>query len=620
MPLPALQHLTNKGGLDMTAPISNKYGTKFYIIWGIAALLLLCSCAQHNVNSAATSQLKEEKLPLKSEKVKPPAQRIVRQQSQQVALRPTKFKPTIQWKPSYSLSEVHVNSQDATLPEMLVGADINSKNGRVPLHQVIKSLADLKGMNVSWSSDVDQDVLVSVNIKAEANFWEALSALLRQVDYFYEFKNGTIVVKYKDTKRFHVTCPFLTGSYRTSVGGDFLGNAGEVDTGLRGELGVEHTDEDIDIWKTIEENLGKILNLATLNVPETTGDAIDQERIENLCRTRFPNNPAQQALCIRQEQARQELERSGRNGQHPDNSQIVQGTGEGTRKGFYFTIDKPLGIVTVTAPRSILEKVEDYLDHLHEMLSKQVVIEAKIIEVDLNDSNTKGVDWSGLLKDSAFNFTTTFGKNGQIYPKDGIKFLESVTMTREPFNLILDFLDEFGTVKVLSNPKLSLLNGQPAMITGGKTTRYIDKVTTVVNDTGTGATTSYTIETRDILSGIGLGVIANIESDDEIVLQLTPVNSRLAKITPRQFGSFMTGYAEVDLPEVNLREMTTMARVKSGHLLVIGGIIDDMEGVEGNKVPFLGDLPLVGWAFKSERKYKQKRELVILLRPQIVEM
>ena len=98
------------------------------------------------------------------------------------------------------------------------------------------------------------------------------------------------------------------------------------------------------------------------------------------------------------------------------------------------------------------------------------------------------------------------------------------------------------------------------------------------------------------------------------------MNSRLSKITPRQFGSFLTGYAEVDLPEVNLREMTTMARVKSGHLLVIGGIIDSTEGVEGNKVPFLGDLPLIGYAFKSERRFIKKRELVILLRPQIVEI
>ncbi len=605
----------------MSTPIKNKRTKVILIPLAFFWLMLFSGCAQHDLKSTVkqpepwkhVTQSKEDSEPTVMEKA-------VNSQQARTSLIPSRTKPAIKWKPDYSLSEVHITDKDSKLPDMLVGANINTKNGRVPLYKVVKSLADLKGMNVSWSSDVNQEALVNVNIKADANFWDALNDVLRQVDYFYEFKNHTIIVKYKDTKRFHVTCPFLTGSYKTAVGGDFLGTAGEVETGLQGELAVEHRDEEIDIWKTIEENLGRILNLATLNVPETAGDTMDQSRIESLCRTRYPSSPAQQALCVRQEQARIQLERNNRNTQQTENSQVVQGTGEGSRKGFYFTIDKPLGIVTVTAPRTILEKVENYLDHLHEMLSKQVVIEAKIIEVDLDDSNSKGVDWSGLLKNSAFNFHMTFGKNGQIYPTDGIKLLESVTMTREPFDLIINFLDEFGNVKVLSNPKLSLLNGQPAMITGGKTTRYIDKVTTVVNDTGNGATTSYTIETKDILSGIGLGVIANIESDDEIVLQLTPVNSRLSKITSRQFGSFLTGYAEVDLPEVNLREMTTMARVKSGHLLVIGGIIDSTEGVEGNKVPFLGDLPLIGYAFKSERRFIKKRELVILLRPQIVEI
>ncbi len=602
----------------MSSPLADRRLERFLIPIALLWLILLSGCAQHNLNAGLKHHefQKQASKPDGIDAEKAKVQKLARAQ----LLRPSKVKPNIDWQPSYSLSEVHISSGESKLPDMPVGANINSKNGRVPLHKVVKSLADLKGMNVSWSSDVNQDALVNVNIKADTNFWDALNDVLRQVDYFYEFKNHTIVVKYKDTRRFHVTCPFLTGSYKSSVGGDFLGTAGEVQTGLQGELSVEHKDDNIDLWKNIEENLGRILNLATLNVPEKSNESLGQSKIEALCRTRYPNNPAQQALCVRQEQARVKLEGGNRNNNQAKNANLMQGTGEGTRKGFYFTIDKPLGIVTVTAPRSILDKVADYLNNLHDMLSKQVVIEAKIIEVDLDDSNSKGVDWSELLKNSAFNFHMTFGKNGQIYPTDGIKFLESVTMTREPFNIIINFLDEFGNVKVLSNPKLSLLNGQPAMITGGKTTRYVDKVTTVVDNTGNGATTSYTVETKDILSGIGLGVIANIESDNEIVLQLTPVNSRLDKITSRQFGSFMTGYAEVDLPEVNLREMTTMARVKSGHLLVIGGIIDDMEGVEGNKVPFLGDLPLIGYAFRSERKFKKKRELVILLRPQIVEI
>ncbi len=582
------------------------------------SMLSIQGCAQHSMETNKTVEpVKAKQNPIQAQLKK---NRMI---APSTGL-PT-GKPAIRWKPSYNLSEVHIESKDAKLPEMEVGADINSKNGKIPLHTVIKSLADLKGMNVSWTSDVNQEALVSVNIRADSSFWDSLNDVLRQVDYFYEFENDTIIIKYKDTQRFHITSPFLTGSYRTAVGGDFLGTAGEVETGLQGALSVEHNDDNIDLWATIEENIGKILNLATLNVPETSSDdQQDTERITRLCRQRYPSNPARQALCIQQQQAERNLQNTNtanrQASRQTQEDRLMQGTGRGSREGFYFTIDKPLGIITVTAPRSILDKVQTYVDNLHEALCRQVIIEAKIIEVQLDDSSSKGVDWSQLLKDSPFTFEMTFGKNGQIYPTDGIKFLESVTMTRAPFDLVLNFLDEFGNVKVLSNPKLSLLNGQPAMITGGKTTRYIDKVTTVVDNSSGGSTTSYTIETKDILSGIGLGVIANIESDDEIVLQLTPVNSRLANITTREFGSIMTGYAEVDLPEVNLREMTTMAKVKSGQLLIIGGIIDEATGTEGNKVPFLGDIPLIGYAFKSETKFTKKRELVILLRPQIVEI
>ena len=604
--------------------IGQFHKTSWLFSMSLLFTLFLTGCAQHSMENAESVQ-KSQETPASensdtasSLKSQLNANRMIAPSTGQ---RTTK--PAIKWKPSFSLTQTTISSGDSGLPEMTVGANINTKNGKVALHKVIRSLADLKGMNVSWSSDVNQAALVSVNIKADTSFWDALNSVLRQVDYFYEYENDTIVVKYKDTQRFHVTSPFLTGSYRTSVGGDFLGNAGDLETGLQGELSVEHNDDNIDLWATIEENIGRILDLATLNVPETASDDEQElERFRQLCRQRYPNNPAQQALCVQQQQAQRQLDNSsGSNNQdRSQGNEVVQGTGRGSREGFYFTIDKPLGIITVTAPRSILDKVRTYVDTLREELCKQVIIEAKIIEVQLDDSSSKGVDWSQLLKDSPFTFHMTFGKNGQIYPTDGVKFLESVTMTRAPFDLVLNFLDEFGNVRVLSNPKLSLLNGQPAMITGGKTTRYIDSVTTVVNDSNGGATTSYTIETRDILSGIGLGVIANIESDDEIVLQLTPVNSRLANITSRQFGSFMTGYAEVDLPEVNLREMTTMAKVKSGQLLIIGGIIDEATGTSGNKVPFLGDLPLIGYAFKSETKTVQKRELVILLRPQIVEI
>ncbi len=531
------------------------------------------------------------------------------------------YRPEIAWKPSFSLHDVKMDHGSSDrLPPMSVGANIKSNYGKVPLSKLVRSLADLKGMNVSWSSDVDQNARVSVNIKADDDFWAALDNVLRQLDYFYKFEHNTIIVKYKDTKRFYVTCPFITGSYQTSAGGDFLGSAEAVDN-YHGLLQLDHNDAEIDIWQTIDSNIASILRLSTRQVAEVSTGPSDEEiaRIRSLCRQQFPGDEAQQALCVQQNQARLELENQGQNNQQgqAQQSQTATAADSGNDEGIFYTIDKPLGIITVTAPRSMIEQVDAYIHNLNKELSRQVIIEAKIVEVHLDNHNYKGIDWSGLLQGHQFTFTTTFGDGGMIF-QDGswTKFLDSVQMTNDAFSVVLNFLDEFGDVTVLSNPKISLMNGQPGVITGGKTLRYIDRVTSNINNSGGGSVTTYNIETRDIFQGIGMGVMANIADNGEIILQLSPVTTKLdGEIEYKNIGT-----AQVGLPKVYLRQITTMARVRDGQTLVIGGIISDEEGTRGNQVPLLGDIPYLGYLFKNETKYHQKVEMVIMLRPHIVEI
>lgn len=526
-------------------------------------------------------------------------------------------RPAVAWTPDFRLQDVPVKTIDSGLPALKVGADIRSENGRVSLNEVITRLADLKGMNVSWASDVDQDANVDVNIKAEDDFWTALSNTLRQLDYGYAFKDNTIIVKYKETKKYTIPVPFLSGSYKTSVGGDLLGSEETAGDLIKGTVAVEHQDEKIHLWTSIETNLQKILNLATTQVAREDTEIPPEEeaRIQELCSQQFPSRPAQQALCVQTETAKLKLQKPAEAEPKTAAQQPTAGGKEtkGEREGYYFTIDKPLGIVSVTAPRSVLEKVDTYFEALKEELSRQVVIDAKIIEVHLTQESRTGIDWTELLKGSAFGvstFTPVFGST----TTEGIRLISQARVTKESFNVFLNFLGEHGNVKVLSNPKLSLMNGQPALITVGENVRYIDAVDTTI-DSETGIIT-YSVETNNILSGIGLGVSASIASDEEVIIHLTPVTTELTE--PIEYKEFGTIGAQVGLPRVQIRELTTMARVKTGNMLVVGGLIDEMRGTDGNKVPILGDLPVVGNAFKSTRKYSNKRELVILLRPEIV--
>ncbi len=543
--------------------------------------------------------------------------------------RPKPYRPPVAWQPAFSIGDVQVAGSDTSLPKMKVGASIKARGGKVVLRDVLKGLAELKGMNVGWASDVDQTAMVDVHINPDDDFWEAIDNLLRQLDYFYEFKNNTIFVKYKDTRRFYVPVPFIKNSYKTAVGGDLLGAGTDVAGTIRGDVAITTDDEDIDIWKSIEENLSRILKLGSLAVPisEATLSADEEAKIREDCHKRFPVQPAREQQCFedaRQQLSMQKLQKASSGSEKGAGSK--GNPSEGLREGFFYTIDKPLGIVTVTAPRSLLEQVQAYIESVKNELSRQVLLEAKIIEVRLDRNFQRGIDWSNLLSDiqqnNNFRGKITFGNNNVLYPDNGVKLIGQFELFPKDFQVLVNALDEYGDVKILSNPKLSLLNGQPAMITVGESVKYIDSVTSTVDTGTTGGTgiVTYTVDTASVLSGLGFSVVANIANDDEVILHLTPVTSELKE--PIEYRQFGTGdnIAEVGLPRIKLRELTTMARIKSGQVLIIGGLISNIEGRDDNQVPLLGDVPLVGKLFKNTRRYKTKRELIILLKPQVVKL
>ncbi|MCB2183476.1 MAG: type II and III secretion system protein [Desulfobulbaceae bacterium] len=477
--------------------------------------------------------------------------------------------------PTFLLAESDsAESDEFAIP---VGADISSTTGPVSLREIMKKLAVLKGMNVSWASDVDQGALVDVDIRAEDDFFEAIDNILRQLDYFHEISGNSIVVKHKETKKFHIAMPFLAPEFSTGVGGNVLGGSGAVHE-MSGTIQVDNkaeSDTSFNIWSNIQKNLDQILDIWTTEEVVTTP-------------------PPQDTL--------------GATGE--EGSTVVTNRKPG--KGYY-TIDKPIGLITVTAPRDLLAKVESYIENLKEELYRQVSIEAKIVEVTLEADNRTGIDWEDLLQNSsnAFNFNMDFQKLNPAYRTVGTQN-KFITLNSMNFNLILDAIEEQGHVEVISNPKISVMNGQPAMISVGETLTYIDNVTGNVED----GVITYSVETSTVMSGLGLAVVATILDNDEVILNLTPVTSQVQEpIEYRQFGAG----SEVGLPQVKIREMTTLVRIKNGEMLIVGGLIDSIKDYSESQIPNLGDLPGPGGKlFGNSGTAKSRKELVILLRPVVL--
>lgn len=507
--------------------------------------------------------------------------------------------------------------------KLKVGARITSTRGPQPLWDIVKRLAALKGMNVSWSSDVDRNVLVDVDINANDGFYEALDNMLRQVDYFHEMHDNTIVIKFKETRQFQIAMPFTKQSYSASTGGNVLGNT-ETSSNIEGTIAIKSADNEFDIWENIRENIERIMDIwsyqetnVVQKVTETDGGT-----------TRSSKEVAK--VTTSTEDTDEKVE-----------TQATVRQSESSGKGYYI-IDKPVGLITVTAPRPILEKIEAYITTLKKSLYQQISIEAKIIEVQMRDASSIGINWSSVLKNFALSGVAEFGTGGalgQVYPfiysNDEVRgditytdetksayfktinpgqFVSNISMQAASFDVFLNALNEEGDTKILSNPKLSVMNGQPSLITVGRNVTYIDKIDSKI-DTDTGIIT-YTVDTERILSGVGMALTATILGKNEVIMNLVPITAELQE--PIEYRDVGNLGATVGLPIINVREMSTTVKVKDGEMLVIGGLITDQDKTAGEFAPLLGDIPLVKYLFGYEEKEHLKRELIILLRPRII--
>jgi general secretion pathway protein D/MSHA biogenesis protein MshL len=479
--------------------------------------------------------------------------------------------------------------------KLKVGARITSTRGPQPLWDIVKRLASIKGMNVSWASDVDKNVLVDVDINANDDFYGALDHMLRQVDYFHEMNDNTIVIKFKETRQFQIAMPFTKQNLSTGTGGNLLGNTAESNN-VDGTINITSKDNEFDIWENIRLNIESIMSIWSYRKEQSIVDKGDGGAEDG------EDGAGNDSAGAKSKKA-------------PDKATASAGKTTDSGDLGYYLIDKPVGLITVTAPRPVLEKVESYITTLKKSLYQQISIEAKILEVQLDDASSIGINWSNVLKDFDINGLIEFGN-----PTNGVvrlganQFVSSVRLADKSFNVLLNALNEQGDTKILSNPKISVMNGQPAMITVGKNVTYIDSIESD-RDSDTNVVT-FTVNTERILSGIGLALTATILGKDEIIMNLVPITSELQE--PIEYRDIGFDGGIVGLPIVNVREMSTTVKVKGGEMLVIGGLISDTTKKSGAFAPGLGKIPVLKYLFGHEETQHIKSELIILLRPRII--
>lgn len=287
------------------------------------------------------------------------------------------------------------------------------------------------------------------------------------------------------------------------------------------------------------------------------------------------------------------------------------------------------GIIAVRATSRQHEKVQEFIDQILSSAKRQVLIEATVAEVQLSDQYQQGINWSSLRTDSR-GFNVTQGQVG-VLPSGitpsatpGLFVLNYVLPNYRFGNLsaTIQLLESFGKVKVLSSPKISVLNNQTALLKVVDNRVYftITAQTTPSTVAGVPPITTFSSEVHTVPIGFVMSVTPQIADTDEITLNIRPTISRIIGYVNDPNPDLANASTPVisRIPEIQTREMESMLKVSSGQIAVMGGLMQDSVNNLKDAVPGLSNLPLVGDIFSYRNETSTKTELVIFLRPVVV--
>ncbi len=316
----------------------------------------------------------------------------------------------------------------------------------------------------------------------------------------------------------------------------------------------------------------------------------------------------------------------------------------GTQEGRSVIVTPESGVVLVKAYPADLRAVENYLRVTQLIAERQVMLEAKIIDVTLNEEFQAGVNWShfggannrfaygSVNPGTTLNAVNTSGSTSAISSGDvsvlagasGVAAATSLgsgliglAFQSANFAALLNFLETQGNVQVLSSPRIASVNNQKAVLKVGTDEFYVTNVSSTVTSTGSSNVTTPTITLQPFFSGIALDVTPQIDDEDNVILHVHP---SISVVTEKQKVIDLGSLGTYTLPLANssVNETDSVVRVQDGNIVAIGGLMRHEQSSDVNGLPGTTNSSGIGLLFGSRSNYTRKRELVILIKPTII--
>ncbi|MDW6018174.1 pilus (MSHA type) biogenesis protein MshL [Vibrio plantisponsor] len=309
----------------------------------------------------------------------------------------------------------------------------------------------------------------------------------------------------------------------------------------------------------------------------------------------------------------------------------------GSGRGQSVVVTPQASVITLRAYPDEIREVRRFLGISQERMHRQVIMEAKILEVTLNDGYQQGINWNKMFTSNGVNYSIGVGDTSSAgtVVNSGLGSLGStvaalpgigtigtllggqtnIVMSSGSFESVLSFMATQGDLNVLSSPRVTAANNQKAVIKVGTDEYYVTDLSSVVGS-GDNSEASPDVELTPFFSGISLDVTPQIDDKGHVLLHVHP-----AVIEVEQQNKTITYNDKVislPLARSSIRESDSVIRAKDGDVVVIGGLMKTNTLNQTSKVPFLGDIPVLGHAFRNTSQVTQKTELVILLKPTVV--
>ncbi|MCV6590730.1 MAG: secretin N-terminal domain-containing protein [Marinobacterium sp.] len=301
-------------------------------------------------------------------------------------------------------------------------------------------------------------------------------------------------------------------------------------------------------------------------------------------------------------------------------------------------ISREAGVVSVFTDHRAHAQLQAYLDRVMHRVRKEVLIEATIVEVELSDDFRTGVDWAALSDSGRFRIQqSTIGQNFADISNTSLgsgTAPENIASGRnQTFGILggdlavnLQMVQRYGDTRVLSSPKIMAVNNQTALL------KVVDNYVYFglswereEDDNGNLESITYTSELHTVPVGLIMSVTPFISSNDEVTLSVRPTISRIVGFVQdpavRLAAASLANPEDVksEVPLIREREMEAVLKVRNGQTAVIGGLMQDSDDKKRDGLPGLESVPGVGNAFAYQGKQRRKSELVIFIRPIIVE-